>query len=179
MPPNNVLLTGIPGVGKTTVIRRLAEILHPVRPAGFYTEEIRDGGLRVGFLLVSLDGPREILAHTAIQRKEQVGKYGVDIEGFERFLEGILFFEPGRGICIIDEIGKMECFSEQFRELVPLILESRVPCVATIALKGTPFIQSVKERDDVVLVEMTRENRNQCANRILRLLSPDDRSPFE
>ena len=171
MPPKNVLLTGTPGVGKTTVIRRLAEILHPLRPAGFYTEEIRDGGRRVGFLLVSLDESREVLAHAGIRSREHVGKYGVDIERFERFLDGIPFFEPGRGIWIIDEIGKMECLSEQFRELVPLLLKSPVPCLATIALKGTPFIQSVKERDDIVLVEMTRETRDHCAEGILRLLS--------
>jgi nucleoside-triphosphatase len=171
MSPNNVLLTGKPGVGKTTLIRRLAQILHSARPAGFYTEEIREGGLRTGFLLVSLDGPREVLAHITIRSGQRVGKYGVDIECFDRFLDSIPFFEPGRGMFVIDEIGKMECLSDRFTALVPQLLDSPVPCIATIALKGTPFIQSIKERGDVVLVRVSRENRDQCAERILGMLA--------
>ncbi|MBU4398537.1 MAG: nucleoside-triphosphatase, partial [Planctomycetes bacterium] len=49
-PCKNLLLTGPPGCGKTTVVRRVIERLCDHRLAGFYTKEIRQQGSRVGFL---------------------------------------------------------------------------------------------------------------------------------
>ena len=36
----HILITGLPGVGKTTLIRELAKRLAEYHPAGFYTEGI-------------------------------------------------------------------------------------------------------------------------------------------
>ena len=58
-----LLLTGSPGVGKTTVIRRVAAELPGWHARGFTTEEIRVGGRRTGFGLETLDGRAETLAH--------------------------------------------------------------------------------------------------------------------
>src|SRR5262245_9707116 len=44
-----VLLTGAPGSGKTTLVREVVRELDPSRVAGFTTEEIREGGERLGF----------------------------------------------------------------------------------------------------------------------------------
>lgn len=53
----HILITGLPGVGKTTLIRKLVKHLAEHNPAGFYTEEIRDAqGTREGFRLVTLCG---------------------------------------------------------------------------------------------------------------------------
>lgn len=38
----NVLFTGLPGVGKTTLMKKLIEALNLFNPVGFYTEEIRE-----------------------------------------------------------------------------------------------------------------------------------------
>ena len=60
--PEALLLTGRPGVGKTTVVRRVVERLS--RPTGgFYTCELREGGRRTGFEIVTLDGQRATLSH--------------------------------------------------------------------------------------------------------------------
>jgi len=56
-----LLLTGNPGVGKTTLIRALTERLEEVTCAGFYTEEKRQRGQRVGFRVITLDGQEETL----------------------------------------------------------------------------------------------------------------------
>jgi nucleoside-triphosphatase len=80
------LITGRPGAGKTTLIKKAAGMLQPFHPVGFYTEEIREQGVRVGFQLVSLDGQTRVISHVGIPGPFRVGKYGVDIEGFERFL---------------------------------------------------------------------------------------------
>ena len=41
----NLLITGLPGVGKTTLVKKLSEALKSLYPVGFYTEEIRERGL--------------------------------------------------------------------------------------------------------------------------------------
>ena len=62
--------------------------LHPI---GFYTAEIREKGARKGFKLESFDGMESILSHTNIATSQRVGKYGVDVERFEYFLDAIPF----------------------------------------------------------------------------------------
>jgi nucleoside-triphosphatase len=58
---NNLLLTGYPGSGKTTVIMRLLA-LGDFDAGGFYTEEIREGNTRTGFKIVTLGGEEATLA---------------------------------------------------------------------------------------------------------------------
>ena len=86
MTKRHLLITGLPGTGKTTLLVRLARSLAEFRPAGFYTEEIRERGERLGFRLMSLDGRKGILAHVEFRGKERVGRYCVDVKGFEAFL---------------------------------------------------------------------------------------------
>lgn len=64
------------------------------------------------------------------------------------------------GPVIIDEIGRMECFSSRFRELVPALLDWPGPLLATVALRSSGFIAQVKARTDIRLVEITLKNRN-------------------
>ena len=79
----NILITGRPGIGKTTLIKRIADQLGP-QAGGFYTEEIRRGPERMGFKVRNLDGVEGILAHKDIKSNQRVGKYGVDVDEFER-----------------------------------------------------------------------------------------------
>jgi nucleoside-triphosphatase len=162
----NILITGRPGIGKTTLIRNIAGELGPYGPAGFYTEEIRDYGVRKGFLLVGLGGGTEVLSHTNIQSPYRVGKYRVDIPAFERFLDSLPFGDPTTRLVIIDEIGKMECLSDAFRDLIIRLLDAERPLVATIALRGTAFIENIKKRPDVTIVEVTERNRGFLAREI-------------
>jgi len=160
----NVLITGMPGVGKTTLIRRIAERLDGV--AGFYTEEIREGGERKGFRLVTFDGHEQILAHVGIRGPHRVSKYGVDVAGFEKFLAERFDVSRAR-VVVIDEIGKMECSAPAFVEKARGILDSPVPAVFTIAKIGGGFIAEAKARADVEIHEVTRANRDELASAIL------------
>ena len=164
----NLLITGLPGVGKTTLIKNLAEFLKPVHPVGFYTAEIREGRTRKGFELISLDGRRGLLSHTDIQTSCRVGKYRVDIEGFENLLGSLSFFNPSTRLIIVDEIGKMECLSNRFKTELQACLDSEKWVIATIALKGTGFIEAIKKRQDVRLFEMTQGNRDSLLSEILK-----------
>lgn len=166
----NILLTGLPGVGKTTLIKKLSKELSGLHSVGFYTEEIREGGVRKGFDLISLDGKRGLLSHIETNSPYRVGKYGVDVKGFENFLEGIAFSTPATSLIIIDEIGKMECLSPEFRRIIKEILSSEKMLIATVALKGGGLIEEIKRRDDVMLFEITQKNRDSLLGEILLYL---------
>ncbi len=122
----------------------------------------------MGFELISLDGRKSILSHVEIKSPYRVGKYKVNIQGFESFLDSIPFSNPESRLIIIDEIGKMECFSDRFKTWLQNGLESEKSVIATIALKGTGFIEAVKKRQDARLFEMTQRNRDSLLNDILR-----------
>jgi len=163
----NILITGLPGVGKTTLIKNIAEALKDLGPVGFYTAEIREEGRRKGFELISLDGRKGLLSYTDIQSPHRVGKYKVDVKGFEAFLGSIPLLNPSVRLIVIDEIGKMECFSDQFENLLKKILDSEKWVIATIALKGSGIIEEIKKRKDVKLFEITQGNRNSLLPEIL------------
>ena len=156
----NLLITGLPGVGKTALIKKTCEALKRFDPVGFYTEEIREGSERKGFELIGSNGRRGLLSHKNIRSPYRVGQYKVDIKGFEGFLGTISFFNPLTRLIVIDEIGKMECLSESFKELLKEILDSEKTLIATIALKGSGLIAEVKKRKDVQLFEITKGNRD-------------------
>jgi nucleoside-triphosphatase len=165
--PKNLLVTGQPGCGKTTLVRKVIQDLGTLPMAGFYTEEIREGTGRVGFALVGLDGRRGVLSHRKVGGPYRIGRYGVDLAGFESFLRGLNTTNSVLRLVLIDEIGKMECISDLFRKLVRERLDSPVPFLATIALRGTPPIERIKLRPDVELVSMSRENRDEKFREIL------------
>jgi len=169
----NILITGLPGVGKTTLVKKLIEELKQFHPAGFYTGEIREEGTRKGFELISLDGRKELLSHADIQSPKRVGKYKVHVEGFETFLRSIPLLNPSSHLIVIDEIGKMECSSDQFKNLLKEILDSEKRVIATIAFKGGGIIEEVKKRKDVKLFEITQRNRNSILPEILREVQQD------
>jgi nucleoside-triphosphatase len=169
----NFLITGLPGMGKTTLTKRISESLMDLNPVGFYTEEIREEGIRKGFELVSFDGRRAILSHTDTKSPYRVGKYKVDVKAFEDFLGSIPFFNPNTHLIMIDEIGKMECLSDQFKKLMEELLDSEKSVIATIALKGSGFIEEIKKRNDMKLFEITQRNRNSLLADILSEVKED------
>ena len=169
----NILLTGRPGVGKTTVIMRALELLPGIRATGFYTRELRGPRGRLGFEAVTLDGRRRTLAHVNFKSPRRVSKYGVDVEGFEEAIVPSVdpALHPQAQLIVVDEIGKMECFSAKFRETVVRALDSDIPVLGTIGLRGDSFFQSLKRRDDVEVVEVTRANRDRLPERLAKMLS--------
>jgi nucleoside-triphosphatase len=157
--PHALLLTGPPGVGKTTVVHRAAEELSDFEIRGFTTEEIRKAGQRVGFRIETFDGDSAVLAHVKIRSLHRIGKYGVDLTALDRVAADQL--APGRGgVVFVDEIGKMETLSEVFVTRVEAILDSPASLVATVGPRGGGFIQAVKRRPDVLLWTVNRVNRD-------------------
>ena len=159
--PSHILLTGPPRCGKTTTIQRVVEQLTDLRLAGFYTRELRHGGQRVGFEAIGLGGQTAPLASVRSKSRLRVGKYGVELAGFENLVRAELERPVVNvDLFVVDEIGKMECFSSIFVETMRQILDGDTPLLATIAMKGGVFIQEVKDREDVDLITVTQGNRD-------------------
>ena len=154
----NIFLTGAPSSGKTTVIKKVISKLN-LPAAGFYTEEERIEGKRAGFLMKTLDGKSGYLAHQDIKSSFHIRRYGVSIENIEAI--AVPSITPvNRMIIILDEIGKMECFSENFKRAAIYSLNSPNTVIGTITLGGDDFILRVKNRDDLEIIEVTEDNRD-------------------
>jgi nucleoside-triphosphatase len=167
-----ILLTGLPGCGKTTAIMKIIAGLGQTPIAGFYTEEIREHKIRKGFRFKCLDGTGGILAHVDIKSRFKVGKYGVDVAGFEKLVVPILYTEQSdAGLFVIDEIGKMECFSRIFIATVRSLFASDKSVLATVARKGSGLVSEIKNYPAVRLFNLTRENREKTITEILQILS--------
>jgi nucleoside-triphosphatase len=154
------LLTGRPGTGKTSLIKEAVSGLGD-RAGGFYTEEIRVQGEREGFRIVSLDGPSAVLAHTGTGSPYRVSKYGVDLQSMENV--GVSSLERALRSCqvvVVDEIGRMELFSDRFKQTVLEIVNSGKKVIGTVLLKPDPWVDSLKADPRVNLIVLTRANRD-------------------
>ncbi|PKU43277.1 cancer-related nucleoside-triphosphatase [Limosa lapponica baueri] len=177
----HVFLTGPPGVGKTTLIQKATQALKSsgIPIDGFYTEEVREGGRRTGFDVVTLSGKRGPLSRVSSdssRREYRVGQYVVDLVSFEQLVLPMLRnVNPGsdaeKKICVIDEIGKMELFSQAFIQAVRQTLTgSGTMVLGTIPIpKGKPLdlVEEIRSRKDVKVFNVSKENRNSILQDIL------------
>lgn len=156
-----ILLTGRPGCGKTTLIKRIVNKL-ALPASGFYTEEIRVRGERVGFKIVTLDGQEAVLAHVDFKTPKRIGKYGLDLSALETIGIGALRTAVHlRQLVVIDEIGPMEIRSVNFRDVVNEAVDSGAPILATITARSLPFTDAIKKRPDVTVIKVRSSNRDQ------------------
>jgi nucleoside-triphosphatase len=167
-----LLLTGRPGVGKTTVVKAVAELLGD-RAGGFYTEEIRGPGGRKGFRLVTLDGQEAVMAHVNLGGRDRprVSRYGVDVAAIERVGVVALKRATQEGkIVVVDEIGKMELFCGPFKEVVLQAVGGPSTVVATVMAKPNPWVDGLRTKPQVEVWEVTVENRDRMVEKVIEWL---------
>lgn len=168
------LLTGRPGTGKTSIIKQAVADMKG-KAGGFYTQEIRSQGIREGFRLVTLEGQEATLAHVNIHSPYRVSKYGVDIDGLDRVGVPALYQAVQQcDLVVVDEIGKMELFSANFREAVSQIIDSGKRVLGTIMLNPNPWADRIKQNPQVHLIEVTRTNYYRVLEELRRWLSATD-----
>ncbi len=74
-------------------------------------------------------------------------------------------------VFLIDEVGKMECYSAAFVSAVRRLLGSSTPLVMTVGERGGGFIAEVRELSSAELWTVTRENRNALPRRVRHWLA--------
>lgn len=169
-----IVITGEPGIGKTTLIKKLVRSLRD-KVIGFWTEEVRDPHTRqrTGFKIVTTENKSLLFASKTFTSKHLVGSYGVNVQRFESValpvLERALREEK---IVVIDEVGKMELFSKAFADLVTrLIHDPTKDVVVTIPIRDVhPLVAHIRRLTGAVLLEVTKENRDSLLEDILFLL---------
>ena len=165
----NIFLTGAPSSGKTTVIKKVINQLN--YPAnGFYTEEERVNGKRTGFLMRTLDGKSGYLAHQDIKSIYHIRRYGVSIQNSEKIAIPSIK-SVNNNVIVLDEIGKMECFSEAFQCAALNSLDSSNVVLGTITFGGDNFIIGIKRRVDMEIIEVTPDNRDLLPETIMEGIS--------
>ena len=167
-----LLLTGSPGVGKTTVLLRVVESLKAkgYSVGGMISREVRSDGVRVGFEVLDLgSGRRGWLAHVNQPSGPQVGKYRVNLEDLNGIgAEAIMEAVDKRDVIAIDEVGPMELFSEKFKEAVKRAVECGKVVVGVVHWKARDrLIEEVKKREDAEVIVVTIENRNKLHETII------------
>jgi nucleoside-triphosphatase len=165
----NILVSGPPRSGKSTLIEAIIRRTEgPV--TGFFTREMRERGERVGFSINAVDGREGTLAHKSMVSQYRVGRYGVNLRDIEDIAVPAMIPSGPEEIIVIDEIGKMECFSPLFRETLTEVLDCPNRVLGSIARKGDPFIEAIKRREDVMVVGVTIRNRVILVNQLLDAL---------
>lgn len=181
----NFLITGRPGSGKTTACMRIVEILRKrgIEVDGFISREVRRGGSRIGFELIDLKtGERDWLAHISIRSPFRVSKYGVNPDAVRKIAIGAIDRALRESdVVVIDEIAKMELTVPEFENKVIEALDSDKIVLATIQLKKShPAIARIKSREDIEMIYLNPENRDEVpemvARKILNILGSSPQS---
>ena len=174
-----ILLTGRPGVGKTSVLLRAVDILKAegYKISGMISREVRERGVRVGFEIVDFRTERKgWLAHVNQPTGPRVSKYRVNLSDLNTIgASSILNAMKDADIIVVDEIGPMELFSSDFKEAVMKVVESNKPMIGTIHFRARdPLINAIKAQEDAEILEVTRENRGRLhtvlVDRVLQLI---------
>ena len=156
----HLLIVGRPGVGKTTLIKRLVESLRSRPIDGFLTEEYREGEQRVGFWLSPLDGRQMLLAHRTMAAGIRIGAYTVNPSVLEEVAIPVIQRAAAHALILfLDELGSMELCAPAFERAVVHAFDHGPSIVATASLAPLPLLQTLKRRRDVELIPLTPTNR--------------------
>jgi len=176
-----ILISGAPRSGKSTFMKILIkELKNEYNIIGFLTPEVKEGRSRIGFDLISIDSNNRFpLARKGnYKSKFCLGKYHVFIDKFNNFLEKKIEREivkynnqNKKEVILIDEIGKMELFSNKFELFLRNLFNSELLIVATIGktLKH-PIKSFLMNNTEIKYFELTRQNQAEVLNKILAIL---------
>lgn len=172
-----ILITGPPRRGKSTLISKLIEYYNNEKNYtihGFLTPEIREKGDRIGFDIVDIySGKTSQLARVGdFKTKYKLGKYNVFIQEFDKYIEDNLSLEEKTiDLIVIDEIGKMELFSDKFQDFIKNIFSLKISILATIGLKlSHPLKTYLLNLPSVLLLNLNKRNSQLVFEKVISLI---------
>jgi len=128
---------------------------------------------------VTLDGAAFDLAERGDDTPHRVGPYAVSLDGLEQVGLDAIRPRPDTGLVVLDEVGKMECLSQTFREAVDELLDADVPLLGTVAFHGVGFVKRVRHDPRVTLLRLRRESRAALLGDVLRRLAAEGLVPAQ
>ena len=172
-----ILLTALPRTGKSTAINKIIHMLGIKNCSGFYTEEIKENDERVGFKIKTLSGKECLFSHINIDSPYRISRYGVDVSLFENIcLEELKrAITDNKKYIIIDEIGPMQLFSEEYKALLLDLLKSNKQVIGTIYMNQYDWLDDFKKKDGIELIEITLDNRDEIPLQIVDKVTKDDK----
>jgi len=172
-----ILLTGRPGVGKTTLLIETIRELEGrgLKVGGMISREVRAGSVRLGFEISDLaSGQKGWLAHVEQPEGPQIGKYRVNLKDLVEIGVNAInraASDSTISVIAIDEIGPMELYSDDFKTAVEKAVEAEKPLIGTIHYKArSTLIDRIRSRSDVKILEITHDNRSYVKRTILNEL---------
>src|SRR6266487_44635 len=141
-----IVLTGAPGVGKTTAVIRVARVLKErgVIVGGIVSRELRTNNMRIGFEFIDLATNDTNVLASITGNGPKVGKYFVNVAGCRFAAERLTNAVRNSDVIICDEIGPMELKSRvhRFRKEFTLYRqESNCYCTPKAATSSNRRIQ--------------------------------------
>ncbi len=165
------LITGDPGVGKTTCASRIINIIKSegYTIGGVVSREMRERGERTGFEMIDLATEEHFtLASTSLDVGPKIGRYRVNLKGLaEKGAAALLHSSENADLTICDEIGPMELLSPEFRRAVESVVKSSKPVLGVLHKKmKDPLLVNLRSAEHSKLFEITLENRDELPDSI-------------
>jgi nucleoside-triphosphatase len=167
---SKIFLTGRPKSGKSTVLIKTIELLKNSgkKVGGFITPEIKERGRRKGFYVKDIfSNQMEVFASVDFKIGPKVSKYGIDIDALDKIaLKAIDFALENCDVVCVDEIGKIEYFSENFRKKMQALMLIDKPLIAVLHRN---FVSKFKQYGEVI--EVTHKNREKLPEKLAKAIS--------
>ena len=167
-----IILTGAPGVGKTTIVRDVAQKLKArgVRVGGVVSREVRTNNVRTGFEFIDLaTNDRDTLA-SITGNGPRVGKYYVNLSGC-RFAAERLINALTSEVIICDEIGPMELKSKELVDVVKNLLNTDKKVIVVMHQKLEHPLADEFRKKSSSLISINLRNREGLIETLLDRLS--------
>ena len=163
-----IVLTGAPGVGKTTAVIRVARALKErgVKVGGIVSRELRINNMRVGFEFIDLTSNGRSVLASITGNGPKVGKYFVNIAGCHFAAERLTNAVRNSDVIVCDEIGPMELKSKEFIDSVKNLLEVDKKVIVVVHQKLQHPLTDEFRNKSSLLINLDLKNREKV-NEIL------------
>lgn len=164
-----VMVTGLPGTGKSTLCRKILSALH-WKAGGFCTMPVMHEGKRVGFDMFPMEEGKIITPGFPMARFKVNGELEIYPEAFT--VIGVKAVERSlnsKSECIfMDEIGRFEKDNTAFLNAVwDAVVQKEIPVLVVLKKENLPFNLKVWSLEEALHLDLDLVDREEAYNRAL------------